>query len=57
MKILMPVVLFAALLCGCPESKIPKAPPKAPEPKLSSLLIDASGTPQRCVSSPAASMA
>ena len=34
---LMPLVFATALLCGCPESKIPKIPPKAPEPKL---LID-----------------
>ena len=24
---------FSMLLCGCPDSKLPKAPPKVPEPK------------------------
>ena len=25
---------FSMLLCGCPDSKLPKAPPKVPEPKV-----------------------
>lgn len=35
MKPLLPlaVVLAAGLLCGCPDAKMPKAPPKIPEPK------------------------
>ncbi len=35
MKPLLPLSLaFAAvLLCGCPDTKMPKAPPKIPEPK------------------------
>ena len=24
---------FTILLCGCPDNKLPKAPPKVPEPK------------------------
>ena len=24
---------FSLLLCGCPDTKLPKAPPKVPEPK------------------------
>ena len=31
---LLPFVFSTALLCGCPDSKIPKTPPKAPEPKM-----------------------
>lgn len=31
---LMPLVFTTLLLSGCPDSKIPKGPPKAPEPKL-----------------------
>lgn len=36
MKPLLPLVLVAAagLLCGCPDAKMPKAPPKIPEPKV-----------------------
>ncbi len=31
---LLSFVFLSALLCGCPDTKIPKVPPKAPEPKL-----------------------
>ena len=34
MKRLVPLILLALLLSGCPDSKIPKPPPKVPEPKL-----------------------
>lgn len=35
MRFLLPLSLtFTALfLCGCPDTKMPKAPPKIPEPK------------------------
>ena len=29
----LPLTLTAVLLCGCPDPKVPKVPPKAPEPK------------------------
>ncbi len=35
MKTLIPLAFIAALLCGCPETKLPNTPPKAPEPKIS----------------------
>lgn len=31
---LLPFVFTTTLLCGCPEAKVPKVPPHAPEPKL-----------------------
>ena len=31
---LLPLIFLTSLLYGCPDTKIPKAPPKAPEPKL-----------------------
>lgn len=31
---LLPLVFLTALLYGCPDNKVPKIPPKAPEPKL-----------------------
>ena len=34
MKTLLPLAFVAALLCGCPDPKLPKAPPRAPEPKV-----------------------
>lgn len=36
MKTLLPLAFVAALLllCGCPDSKLPKAPPRVPEPKV-----------------------
>lgn len=33
MKHLLPLTLVAVLLSGCPDPKVPKVPPKAPEPK------------------------
>ena len=30
---LLPVLLAVIVLSGCPDPKIPKAPPKVPEPK------------------------
>ncbi len=41
MKTLLPVValvLAAGLLAGCPDTKIPKTPPKIPEPKAGTLI-------------------
>ena len=35
MKTLIPLAFIAALLCGCPDTKLPNTPPKAPEPKIS----------------------
>ena len=35
MKTLIPLAFIAALLCGCPETKLPNTPPKAPAPKIS----------------------
>ncbi|MES2412686.1 MAG: hypothetical protein V4614_02710 [Pseudomonadota bacterium] len=41
MKTLLPTALASLvsvfLLCGCPDTKMPKAPPKIPEPKASLL--------------------
>jgi hypothetical protein len=34
MKKLVPLTLLALLLSGCPDSKMPKPPPKVPQPKL-----------------------
>ena len=31
---LLPIIFAAILLCGCPDAKVPKVPPKAPEPKI-----------------------
>lgn len=33
MKPLLPLTLATLLLCGCPDSKLPKVPPSVPEPK------------------------
>lgn len=40
MKPLFPLALLVAsgLLHGCPDTKIPKAPPKIPEPKASRMM-------------------
>ena len=40
MKPLLPLALVIAsgLLYGCPDTKIPKAPPKIPEPKAAMLV-------------------
>jgi hypothetical protein len=40
MKKLVPLTLLALLLSGCPNSKIPKPPPKVPEPKLITATMD-----------------
>jgi len=32
---LVPLVLGTVLLCGCPDTKLPKPPPQIPEPKIS----------------------
>ena len=34
MRPLLPMVFASVLLGGCPDSRIPKAPPQVPEPKL-----------------------
>ena len=42
MKKLAPLtllVLVALLLSGCPDSKMPKPPPKVPEPKLVTVTL------------------
>ena len=31
---LLPIIFITALLYGCPDTKVPKIPPKVPEPKL-----------------------
>ncbi|MBI2724656.1 MAG: hypothetical protein HYX42_00240 [Polaromonas sp.] len=40
MKPLLPLafVIASGLLSGCPDTKIPKAPPKIPEPKAAVLV-------------------
>lgn len=42
MKKLVPLILLAMLLSACPDAKIPKPPPKVPEPKLAGPLMGAS---------------
>ncbi len=34
MKLMLLMVITSGLLCGCPDPKLPKAPPHVPEPKL-----------------------
>lgn len=34
MKTIWLSVVAAAMLCGCPDSRVPKKPPTVPEPKL-----------------------
>ena len=41
MKKLVPLILLAMLLSACPDAKIPKPPPKVPEPKLAGPLMGA----------------
>jgi hypothetical protein len=38
---LLPLLLVIIFLSGCPDSKIPKVPPKVPEPK--AVAADAMG--------------
>jgi hypothetical protein len=33
MKTLFPMLLLTAFLCGCPDTRVPKAPPLTPQPK------------------------
>jgi hypothetical protein len=33
MKTLFPILILTAALCGCPDTKVPKAPPLTPQPK------------------------
>jgi hypothetical protein len=33
---LLPLLLAVVVLGGCPDSKVPKVPPKVPEPKATS---------------------
>ncbi len=42
MKPYLPLVVLAMLLSGCPDPKIPKVPPKVPEPKVG---LDATAKP------------
>ena len=35
MRTLIPLAFITVLLCGCPDSKLPNTPPKAPQPKIS----------------------
>ena len=37
MKSVLLLPFITALLCGCPDAKVPKAPPKVPEPKASAM--------------------
>ncbi len=47
MKPLLSLTLVTLLLCGCPDTKIPKVPPKVPEPKAPvSMLHSPPGTPE-----------
>ncbi len=34
MKNLLPLIVVTVLLYGCPDSKAPKMPPQAPQPKV-----------------------
>jgi hypothetical protein len=33
MKIIFTMLFLTVFLCGCPDTKVPKAPPLAPQPK------------------------
>ena len=49
MKKLVPLILLAMLLSACPDAKIPKPPPKVPEPKLAGPLMGAFALlPRQC---------
>lgn len=39
MKLMLLMVITSGLLCGCPDSKLPKPPPQVPAPKLASLPL------------------
>lgn len=39
MKLIFPLTFVTLLLCGCPDSKLPKPPPKIPEPKMDSSAL------------------
>ncbi|MES2510923.1 MAG: hypothetical protein V4625_13400 [Pseudomonadota bacterium] len=41
MRVLLPFALVAVVsaLYGCPDTKIPKAPPKIPEPKATGYIV------------------
>lgn len=39
MKPLLSLTLVTLLLCGCPDTKIPKVPPKVPEPKAAATTL------------------
>jgi hypothetical protein len=42
MKPLLPIAMAGLLLLtGCPDTKVPKAPPKVPEPKAASAVPQA----------------
>lgn len=44
----LPLLLAVIVLSGCPDSKMPKVPPKAPEPK----AVPASFTNVACLDAP-----
>lgn len=43
MKTLFPMLILTTLLCGCPDTKVPKAPPLTPQPKAALIDPDRSG--------------
>ena len=49
MKLIIPMAFIALLLGGCPDSKMPTPPPKAPEPKLESKTSYSPPATQSCV--------
>jgi hypothetical protein len=56
MKTLFPMLVLTALLCGCPDTKVPKSPPLTPQPKaVTSDLghVGSAGAADRGIRSPA----
>ena len=45
MKSFVPLALVIIFLSGCPNSKVPKAPPGVPEPKASLNLLMSAAAP------------
>ncbi len=45
MKTLLLSLMAAALLCGCPDAKVPKKPPVIPEPKAAEMPAKQSVAP------------
>jgi hypothetical protein len=42
---LLPLLLAIVVLSGCPDPKLPKAPPKVPEPKALTYWADSPPSP------------